>query len=77
MGRVYGTHGRKEKCLRGFGGKTRRKETPGRHRCKWGGGGGGVIFKMYLTEIRLKDVNCVHLAQDGAFVNMLMNLQVT
>jgi hypothetical protein len=35
-----------------------------------------VIFKMCLTEIMLKDVNCICLAQDRVFVKMVMNLQV-
>jgi len=34
------------------------------------------IFKMYLTEIRLKDMNCIYLALQRAFVNIVINLQV-
>jgi hypothetical protein len=27
VGGTYGTHGRREECVQGFGGKARRKET--------------------------------------------------
>jgi hypothetical protein len=27
MGREYGTHGKEEECIHGFGGKSNRKET--------------------------------------------------
>jgi hypothetical protein len=30
VGRAYGTHGRREKSVQGFGGKARRKETTGK-----------------------------------------------
>ena len=35
-----------------------------------------IICKMYLAEIRLKDMNCIYLAPQRAYVTIVMNLQV-
>jgi hypothetical protein len=46
VGRAYGTHGRGEKRVQGFGGKARGKEPPERPRRRWDDG-----LKMVLSEI--------------------------
>jgi hypothetical protein len=77
VGRACGTHGRGEKRVEGFGGKTQRKKdhledqgVDGRMGSKWTLGrlaGGGGVEK-------------IHLAQDRdrwrAVVNAVMNLRV-
>jgi hypothetical protein len=35
VGGAYGTHGRRDKSVKGFGGKARRKEPLERPRCRW------------------------------------------
>jgi hypothetical protein len=68
-------HGRKEEFIRGFGRRTRRKETLGRLRRRWEDN-----IKMDLREIGWGGMNCINLAwyrdQWGALVNTVMNLRV-
>jgi hypothetical protein len=75
VGRACGTHGRGEKRVHGFGGKTRRKRPVGRPRRIWEDG-----IKLDLREIGWGVVEWIHLIQDRdrwqALVNAVMNLRV-
>jgi hypothetical protein len=54
-----GTHGRGEKSVQGFGGKSRRKETTWKTKRRWEDG-----IRMDLREIGLGGVDWIRLAQD-------------
>jgi hypothetical protein len=68
-------HGRGEKRIEGFGGKTRRKEPLEKRRRRWKDG-----IKMDLREIGCGGVEWIRLAQDRdrwrVVVNAVMNLRV-
>jgi hypothetical protein len=53
------THGREEKCIQGFYGKTRRKRPLAKLRRRW-----EVNIKMGDREIRWCDMDWIHLAEE-------------
>jgi hypothetical protein len=76
VGGACGTHGRGEKSVQDFRGKTRRIKRPlGRPRRRWEDG-----IKMDFREIGLGCVDWIRLAQDRdrwrAVVSAVMNLRV-
>jgi hypothetical protein len=59
VGGTYGTHGRGDESVEGFGGKARRKEPLGRPRHRWEDG-----IRMDLREIGWGSVEWIQFAQD-------------
>jgi hypothetical protein len=76
MSRACGTHGRGEKSVQGFGGKTRRKETTRMTQ----GVGGRMGLEWMLGRLALGGVDWIRLSQDRdrlrAVVSEVMNLRV-
>jgi len=64
-----------EKCVQGFGGKTRGKETTWKTRRRWENN-----IKTDIAEVRWKGLEWIDLAQDSdswpALVNAVMNFRV-
>jgi hypothetical protein len=76
IGRACSTHGEEEACIKGFGGKARRKETTRiRPRRRWEDN-----IKIDLKYMGWDGLDWIHLAQDRdqcrVLVNKVMNLQV-
>jgi hypothetical protein len=74
VGRACGTHGRGEKSVEDFGGKSRKKELLGRPRRRW-----EVGFRMDLRGLA-GGIEWIQVAQDRdrwrAVLNAAMNLRV-
>jgi hypothetical protein len=75
VGGTCGTHGGGERCLQGFGWKSRRNRPLGRRWRRWEDN-----IKMELRELRIDGANWIRLAQVRVrlrtFVSMVMNLRV-
>jgi hypothetical protein len=75
MGRACSTNAGEEECLKVVGGKARRKEMPGRPRCRWVNN-----IRMDLLELGWGGLDWIGLAQDRdkcrALVNSVLNLRV-
>jgi hypothetical protein len=76
VGKACGTHGRGEKSVQSFGGKTEEKRPLGRPRRRWGTMGSEWI----LARLAGGSVGFIRLAQDidrwRAVVSAMMNLRV-
>jgi hypothetical protein len=77
MERACSTHERGDECVHSFSGRTRRKESLGRPRCRW-----KDTIIMDLREIGWRecgwDIWLIWVQDRGqwqALVNMVMNLQ--
>ena len=70
MGGTCSTHGERERCIHGFGGK----KPLGRPRCRWEDN-----IKIDLQEVGCGGMDLIELAQDRdrwrALVNAVMNLR--
>jgi hypothetical protein len=75
VGETCGMHGRGDKSVQGFGGKTLRIKPLGRPRHRWEDG-----IRMDLSEIGWGSAEWIQLAHDRgrwrALVNTVMNLLV-
>jgi hypothetical protein len=72
MGEACSTYGGSENMYEVFVGKSEGHRPVGRCRRGWEGN-----IKMYFSEVKLKDVDWIHLTEDGAqwlvLLSMIMN----